>query len=292
MSEDKNTDLWVPREGDYARRQFVGVDIQRFPVDEAQEERNTVVTINTSDIDMQGTVIDPAGGDLEAYRKNPVVLINHDINLLAAKSTIALKDNKLEANVDDDSWDISDPLISRWFEKLKRGLLNAASIGFTVKRIEQKRSSHLENKRRRGFIIKEWVLREWSFVSVPSNPNTLVTQRMLQDNPIDDRILLSLSDISTKLDNILVQNSETRKAVIQSDPADVSEPEIIAEPETEPEPESEPELELEPETMDSSSQGKRGLIANIQPTEKEYELFLREMIANIDNKIQVRLGKA
>ena len=45
--------------------------------DVAAEQRTVTAIVNTGAVDRFRTVIDPAGIDLEAYRKNPVVLWEH-----------------------------------------------------------------------------------------------------------------------------------------------------------------------------------------------------------------------
>jgi hypothetical protein len=60
----------TPRE--YTRA--MAADSSEFDV----SSRTVRATINTAGVDRLKTVIVPAGGDFEAYRRNPIVLCNHD----------------------------------------------------------------------------------------------------------------------------------------------------------------------------------------------------------------------
>lgn len=186
--EDELTPEWVPCIGETCHRNF-HITVRRNRTQGAEEENRTTVTINTADPDRHGTIIDPQGGDFGNYRNNNVVLINHDHNLLATSATVSLRDGKIEANINDEDWDLDDPEIARWHRKLKSGLLKATSVGIIVKAWEWNRPTDGggfrpltddESPNWQDDIIRitEWELLEFSFVSVPSNPNALVTSRM------------------------------------------------------------------------------------------------------------------
>ena len=170
------TPLHVPQAGEYCRRTFVLGESDVVNADE-----RTTVTINTVEEDRHGTVIEPSGADLSQYHRNPVVLINHDYDLLAAHSAVTLSDGRLVAQQTDADWDLDDPAIARWHRKLKKGLLRAASIGFMATRVERelRDPDGPDDWTNRRYRIVEWVLLEWSYVTVPSNPGALVTARQL-----------------------------------------------------------------------------------------------------------------
>ena len=168
--------LYVPQTGEYCRRTFVlGAS------DVVNTDERTTVTINTVEEDRHGTVIEPAGAELSQYHRNPVVLITHDYDLLAAHSAVSLSDGRLVATQTDEDWDLEDPAIARWHRKLKRGLLRAASIGFMATRVERelRDPNGPDDWTNRRYRIVEWTLLEWSYVTVGSNPGALVTARML-----------------------------------------------------------------------------------------------------------------
>jgi len=172
---------WAPAIGERVRRD-VFIETRRNKTKGSEVENRTAVIINTADEDRHGTIIDPSGARLDNYRRNPAVLINHDHDLLAAVSSITVQGDRIVANLDDDSWDHDDPLVERWFRKLKKGILKAASIGaivhdYVVELIDPEGDAEdWDNRRIR---ITDWELIEWSFVSVGSNASALVTQRMI-----------------------------------------------------------------------------------------------------------------
>lgn len=205
---------WVPREGEYCRREFTGLGVERSMSEGSEVEDRTTVTINTAQEDRHGTQIEPGGARLEEYARNPVVLINHNPNLLACTSTVRLAERNgaqvLEAMHTDEDWDHEDDLVERWFTKLKRGILRAASIGFVVHGRERELIDpegdpyDWKNIRVR---ITDWSLLEWSYVTVPSNSGALVTARSLSPGfsapgfgypvgyPVDERAVLTEAEV-------------------------------------------------------------------------------------------------
>ena len=159
----------------------------------SSDDRRTVVKINTIDRDTYNTVIEPKGLDTTRYMKNPVVLINHDENLpVTSTSTLQLRDDGWVATTDDDDWDKDDPEAMRWFRKVKSGLIRGASIRFLPKEIERDDSNPDDPFYR---IVRSELL-EWSYVTVQSNPSTLVAQRAIAYQEIEKR----MNDVEAKMD--------------------------------------------------------------------------------------------
>lgn len=141
----------------------------------SSDNKRTVVAINTSAEDRHGTIINPEGGDLSAYRNNPVFLINHDYGLLAGNgANVRLQNGQVIAEVDDTNWDLEDPEIAKFYNKVKKGFMRMASIGIIPKKIIWEED---EDGKRGTPVIDEWELLEWSFVTVGSNPEALVQVR-------------------------------------------------------------------------------------------------------------------
>ena len=133
------------------------------------DEQRIDIPINTDDHDRHGTVIEPGGAELEAYRMNPVVLINHNRSLVAGTSTVEKRDGKLVATMGESRWDDEDPDIAKWHRKVQQKIVRAASIGFRVQEYREEK----DEEHGRYFRITKWELVEWSWVSVPSNPNAV-----------------------------------------------------------------------------------------------------------------------
>lgn len=124
--------------------------------------------ISTGDQDRHGTVISPAGGDVKAFMRNPVVLYNHEYGQVIGRALgIEVKGGKMIAQME---FDEADPVASEVKRKVEDGFISAASIGFMVKEW----TFDEENDQ---FKILQWELVEFSVVSVPSNRDALVMGR-------------------------------------------------------------------------------------------------------------------
>ena len=141
----------------------------------AEGETRTTVVINTAAVDNHRTIIDPAGGEWDEFRHR--FLINHDPNLLAGESpTPELRDGQWVVSVDDDAWDHDDPQITRWFNKVKRGLCREISLGFRP--IDGRwETVEADGRSERVFRFTRWKGLEWSFVGLASNAEAVVTER-------------------------------------------------------------------------------------------------------------------
>ncbi|MEQ9091795.1 MAG: HK97 family phage prohead protease [Balneola sp.] len=170
----------------------------------SSDSKRTVVAINTSAEDRHGTIINPEGGDLSAYRNNPVFLINHDYGLLAGNgANVRLQNGQVIAEVDDSNWDLDDPEIAKFYNKVKKGFMRMASIGIIPKKIVWEED---ENGERGTPKIEEWELLEWSFVTVGSNPEALVQAR---DASIKNKDLKNeVAELRLLVEQLLERNSE------------------------------------------------------------------------------------
>lgn len=151
--------------------------IRAFPkvTRRSSDDKRTTVVITTDGGDRHGTIIDPNGGVLDNYRQNPVFLINHDYDLLAGSGAeLTVQNNQIVANIDDDMWDLEDERILPYYNKVKKGIMRSASIGFKPLKVEYEDE---EGKPLDMPIIRKWELLEFSFVTVGSDPQALVTVR-------------------------------------------------------------------------------------------------------------------
>jgi len=158
-----------PQLGQYQRRTY-NADVRR-----SSDDQSTTVIINTDAVDGHGTIVDPEGMRLQhgnrRFSRN--FFINHDMNLLAGHSPDPqYRGGSLQVQVHDDAWDHEDELIARWYRKVKNGLLGQASIGFMP--ID---GEYEERHGQRVYRYTEWMLREWSFVPIASNPEADVMSR-------------------------------------------------------------------------------------------------------------------
>jgi len=158
-----------PQLGQYQRRTY-NADVRR-----SSDGQSTTVIINTDAVDGHGTIVDPSGMRLQhgnrRFSRN--FFINHDMNLLAGESPDPqYRGDALQVQVSDDAWDHEDELVERWYRKVKKGLPTQASIGFMP--ID---GEYTERNGERVYRYTDWMLREWSFVPIASNPEADVTSR-------------------------------------------------------------------------------------------------------------------
>jgi HK97 family phage prohead protease len=148
----------------------------RAPVRSGGMDGGREVTINTTAEDRHGTIIDPAGAELENYRKNPVVLLNHNPEQIVGTSSVRLSDDRRRLIATMQRWAESAGSVRR---KVENGILKAASVGFRV--IEKERAKNPKGES--VLIVTRWELVEWSWVAVPSNPTALARSGQVQKLP-------------------------------------------------------------------------------------------------------------
>src|SRR5688572_13904885 len=79
--------------------------IRQIPVAETKAadgaERTLIVTISTSTPDRSGDIVVPKGGDLENFRKNPVVLFGHNYGQppVARAEDLTVNEDSIQAKV-------------------------------------------------------------------------------------------------------------------------------------------------------------------------------------------------
>ncbi len=133
------------------------------------DERQVRVVASTPAVDRAGDVVVAEGIDLAAYQANPVILWNHDPGSPIARCVeIGVKAGQLEA-VAQFPPEGTDPLADRVYGLIKAGVVNATSIGFAP--VEE---TPIKGG---GVTVNRAELWEFSFVSVPANPEALVVER-------------------------------------------------------------------------------------------------------------------
>lgn len=145
-------------------------------LDVAEGERAIIATINTNTIDRYRTVIDPKGGRLDNYRRNPVVLLNHDESQPVGRNQwIKLKEGRLVAKTKFMDATLSEQA-DKTFRMYQEGFMYGFSISFdpveygppTVEEIRAR--PELAECR---CIYRVWDLMEYSCVAVPANPEAI-----------------------------------------------------------------------------------------------------------------------
>lgn len=131
------------------------------------KEGEVEVVVSTTDWDAHGERIMVNGIDFKGYKKNPVILWAHDgFNLpIARAKKLWIEGNKLMARVE---FYMNDDFPKKVYQYVLDGFIKAVSIGGMVKEWDED-----------GATIKELVMKEFSFVSVPANENALVALKSL-----------------------------------------------------------------------------------------------------------------
>jgi HK97 family phage prohead protease len=137
-------------------------------VQDALGERQIRVVASDPTPDRAGDVVVPAGCVLVNYRKNPIVLADHDQTKPIGNAEAVVRNGRLEALITFAPAGASEKA-DEYCALAKAGVLNTISIGFTP--IE---ASPIKGG---GVLFSKWELLEMSVISVPANPNALVIGR-------------------------------------------------------------------------------------------------------------------
>lgn len=127
--------------------------------------------ISTDVLGRDGAIIEASGWDLEAYRRNPVVLWAHDDRgrlPVARAIDVSVQDDRLVAVAE---FDEDDPEAMRLYRKIERGFVNAVSVRWNPLEWE-----HRNIDGRDVLVFTRQELLEFSFVSVPADPEALIVR--------------------------------------------------------------------------------------------------------------------
>lgn len=135
------------------------------------ESRTLTFVISTSSPDRHGDTVAVEGWQLDAFRKNPVVLWAHDAAgvPLAKADKVWIESGRLMATATFTPPGLA-PFNDTVFEMLKQGFLNATSVGFSPR----KYAFSEDPARRWGIDFLEQELLEFSIVAVPANAEALI----------------------------------------------------------------------------------------------------------------------
>ena len=138
--------------------------------------------------DRYGDIIDVKGWVLDNYKRNNVILLNHDSNQLPiARGNVYIRNDKLIVDVEFDKEDERAAEVER---KVKAGFMNAVSVGFRP--LESKSRSELptDNKYygQRGMYYSKAELLEVSIVTIPANGEATMLEQKFY-NAMKEEIL-------------------------------------------------------------------------------------------------------
>jgi HK97 family phage prohead protease len=167
-------------------------------------ERQIRVIASDATPDRMGDVLDPYGCDLENYRRNPIVLAQHDANQPVARcSNIKVQDGAVMALIDFPPAGVS-ARSDEYLALAKSGVVSAVSVGF----LPQERKPITGG----GYCFTKWEMLELSLVSVPANPSALVTERSFTGSSTRAADLIRLRSLLGRVDAALGRGGPQAKA--------------------------------------------------------------------------------
>lgn len=150
--------------------------------------RTLIVTISTDSPDRSGDIVVPKGGDLDNFRKNPVVLYAHNYSGLPIATCIDLQVNEhsIVAKVqfpEKGIYELADIVYEMYTST--PALLSAWSIGFIAMDYEEIEDDDDDEYSSwyGSYEFTAWEMLEFSAVPVPANPEALTQVRTLGFNP-------------------------------------------------------------------------------------------------------------
>lgn len=145
-------------------------------VTKALGNREVEVVISTESEDRDKDIVIAAGIGLANYNRNPIVLFQHNpskpvartIQLTLMQGQMVARAQFPEAGMVEDADEV--------YGLIKAEIINAASVGFIPKEWEPRDKERPWG----GQLYKKCDLLEWSFVSIPANPEAIIIGRSLE----------------------------------------------------------------------------------------------------------------
>ena len=131
---------------------------------------------STAGADRYGDIIEQSGWQLDSYRKNPVILFNHNPQEMSiGKGAVEVVDNALMIDIE---FDMDDERAAKIARKAQKGYLNAVSVGFNP--IESTPRADLPDghfaKGVSGNYFSKAELLEVSIVTIPANSEAVAAK--------------------------------------------------------------------------------------------------------------------
>lgn len=156
----------------YSTKSFDGKELGEYEIE---------MIGTTPAIDSYGESIDPTGWDLKRFKKNPVILPQHNYSKppVGRATSIKLVDDKLMFKIEFPEEGVN-PEADVYRKLYKSGFMNASSVGFVAREWVDG-----DGKKKPVRTYQKQELLELSLVSIPANPEALVTARsILSDDEI------------------------------------------------------------------------------------------------------------
>lgn len=149
-----------------------------------------------------------SGADLEEFKKNPVMLYNHDNwdMPIGRWENIRVEGTQILA---DPVFDMKDPKAAEIARKVQDNFIRACSIGAWVRESSSDTSLRLEGQTEAT--VTRWTVREASICNIPANHNALALYDANGKRVADEDIatILELTDNTPRIENHNSNNQET-----------------------------------------------------------------------------------
>ena len=136
-------------------------------------DRQIRVVASTAARDRVKDIMVAAGCDLSNYASNPIVLAQHDPDHPIGTAKVSIVGDRVEALIEFAPLGASRKA-DEYCALAKAGVIGTVSVGFNPLKVEPIKGG--------GNRIETWELLELSLVSVPCNPEAVVTQRSLANS--------------------------------------------------------------------------------------------------------------
>ena len=163
-------------------RQNVGVYLKRvekYHEGEEHEEKLIEDTFkfiaSTAEVDRMGDIVEQSWR-LDAFRRNPVILWNHDSSRAPIARAVGVEVIN-EQLVIEMQFDMADPFAAEVAGKIQRGFINAGSVGFFPGQVKYRGDLDPEDPRYSsgyGIVASDNELVEFSITPVPANSSALL----------------------------------------------------------------------------------------------------------------------
>lgn len=147
--------------------------VKTAPTEDENEGQMSFIA-STDRADRYGDVIDQRGWNLDDYKANPVVLLNHDHQSLPiGRGNVRTTEAGLVIDVE---FDMADPKAAEIAGKASRGFMSAVSVGFAPKKSIARADlpeSHFAYSKSGGQYFEQAELLEVSIVTIPANADAV-----------------------------------------------------------------------------------------------------------------------
>lgn len=147
-------------------------------------EGQATFTASTDSADRYGDVIDQKSWNLESYKRNSVILLNHrqDMLPIGRAKKVEIVDNQLQIEVE---FDMGDQLGAEVARKINQGFLSAVSVGFTPQKSIARSDLPPDHvaylKSGSGMYFQQCELLEVSVVTIPANSEAVAKSFSIEE---------------------------------------------------------------------------------------------------------------